>query len=85
MTTKNPRRARLMRDFGRRLRAARLTAGWEQAVDFGAQIGCEKARYGRYERGEVTPPLDVLEDIVGHLGVTLDWLLLGKKRPAVTE
>lgn len=69
---------RLMRAFGRRLRAARITAGYEDAADFAADLGIEAARYRKYERGESMPPLDVLEGIVRVTERSSDWLLLGR-------
>lgn len=77
--------ARLMRDFGRRLRAARITAGYDEAADFAAVLGLESPRYRRYERGESMPPLDVLEDIADRTRRSLDWLLLGRGAPGRRE
>lgn len=77
---KDRRVDRLMQQFGRRLRAARITAGYEEAADFAADLGIEAPRYRKYERGESVPPLDVLEGINTMTGRSLDWLLLGKMR-----
>lgn len=68
----------MVRDFGRRLRAARITAGYESANAFCRDLGVDGTRYRRYERGETLPPLDVLEGIVKLTGSSLDWLQLGK-------
>lgn len=74
----NDRRVeRLMKGFGRRLRAARITAGYEEAADFAEDLGIEPPRYRKYERGESMPPLDVLEDIRRITERSLDWLLIG--------
>lgn len=66
-----------MSGFGRRLSAARLTAGFEVAADCARTMGIDVNRYRTYERGERVPPLDVLELIRQNLNVSLDWLLLG--------
>ena len=71
-------RDRLMHAFGRRLRAARITAGYEEATDFASDLGLEPPRYRKYERGESMPPLDVLAAIVRTTGRSLDWLMLGQ-------
>lgn len=68
-----------MQAFGRRLRATRITAGYEEAADFAADLGIGAPRYRKYERGESVPPLDVLESIVRTTGRSLDWLLLGRQ------
>lgn len=75
---KDRRVDRLMRNFGRRLRAARITAGYEEAADFAADLSIDAPRYRKYERGESMPPLDVLEDIARVTERSLDWLLLGQ-------
>lgn len=67
----------LMTKFGRRLSAARLSAGFETAADCARAMGIHVDRYRPYERGERVPPLDVLELIHEHLNVSLDWLLIG--------
>lgn len=77
--TKDRRVDRLMRSFGRRLRAARITAGYEDATDFANDLGIEPPRYRKYERGESVPPLDVLEDIARITERNTDWLLFGQK------
>ncbi len=66
-----------MRDFGRRLRAARIAAGYEDAADLARDLGIEEATYRKYERGGALPRVDVLECIVQTTGKSLDWLLLG--------
>lgn len=78
MSRRERRVDRLMRGFGRRLRAARITAGYEEAGDFAEELGIAPARYRKYERGESMPPLDVLEDIVRITERSLDWILSGQ-------
>lgn len=80
--SKDRRVDRLLQQFGRRLRAARLTAGYEEASDFAHDLGIEAPRYRKYERGQSFPPLDVLHDINRITGRSLDWLLLGQMQEA---
>lgn len=40
-------------------------------------LGISEARYFRYERGELQPPLDVLAAIRELTGISLDWLIAG--------
>lgn len=77
----SPRGDRMMRDFGTRLRASRITSGYESAQVFASDLAIDAQRYRKYERGESIPPLEVLEQIVKLTGKSLDWLLLGN-RPA---
>lgn len=72
---------RRMKAFGCRLRAARITAGYDDATDFATALGIEAARYRKYERGDSVPPLEVLEGIVRMTSHSLDWLLLGEPPP----
>ena len=76
---------RLLTAFGRRLRASRLVAGYEDAADFARDLGLDNARYRRYERGEVMPPPEVLEDICKLTARSLDFLLLGKNAAPNTD
>lgn len=79
MPTTGARGDRLMRDFGRRLRAARITAGYDDATEFAKDLGIESPRYRKYERGESLPPLEILDAIAAITGRSLDWLLRGQK------
>jgi transcriptional regulator with XRE-family HTH domain len=74
----NHRAEALKRGFGRRLRSARITAGWDEASDFATDIGIAAPAYRRYERGEAWPPIDVLVDITRLTSVTMDHLILGQ-------
>jgi transcriptional regulator with XRE-family HTH domain len=44
-------------------------------ADFAAELGVAAARYRRYERGEIQPPISVLEEIRRRTGASLDWLI----------
>ncbi|MEQ9131145.1 MAG: helix-turn-helix transcriptional regulator [Salinisphaeraceae bacterium] len=75
---RDPKSVRMLQQFGQRLRAARITAGYNDASEFAAAIGIDSHRYRKNERGESLPHLDALERMSRHLNCTLDWLLLGK-------
>lgn len=47
------------------------------AGTFAAELGIEAARYRRYERGEMQPPIPVLTAIRKVTGVSLCWLVSG--------
>lgn len=70
---------KMMRDFGKRLKAARITGGFETGDEFANLIGIDGPRYRKYERGESLPPLDILALICAHLGQPLDFLVLGQR------
>ena len=61
--------------FGKRLRFSRLVAGYEKAAAFSRDLGVTEARYRRYERGGIQPPIDVLIEAAVLTGRTLDFLL----------
>jgi transcriptional regulator with XRE-family HTH domain len=77
MPKRTAREVGLLRRFGRRLRSARITAGYDSAEDFADDIGIEAPAYRKYERGESQPRIDTLEDIVRLLGCDCGWLLFG--------
>lgn len=67
------------KSFGARLSAARKRTGMNQAqlADF---AGIGRATLSRYERGDLTPPTDVLAELAMVLkpyDVSLEWLLYG--------
>lgn len=69
------REQRIMRTFGRKLREARLQAGFRSAAKFAEHIGLEPPAYRKYERGDSSPNLETLTKICTHLGVTPNDLL----------
>jgi len=75
----NPKPTRAMKEFGDRLKAARLLAGYNYAEDFAKDVGVEAPRYRRYERGDAWPPLEVLLKISELTNTRLDMLLAGRK------
>ncbi|AWG86566.1 MULTISPECIES: helix-turn-helix domain-containing protein [Vibrio] len=67
--------------FGGRLKLVRAQLGLNQSQMAG-QIGVSKDTLSRYERGELTPSIDVLKRIVENYsseGITADSLLLDRK------
>ncbi|EPY2709751.1 helix-turn-helix transcriptional regulator [Vibrio cholerae] len=67
--------------FGGRLKSVRTQLGLNQSQMAG-QIGVSKDTLSRYERGELTPSIDVLKRIIESYsseGVTADALLLDAK------
>lgn len=71
---------RLMHDFGSRLRALRIVAGYKDAEAFAADLGVKAPAYRKYERGDAWPPLDVLVHMCDLLDTSMDFLLRGKKK-----
>lgn len=74
----SPKAMRLLREFGIRMRAARISAGYESAEQFAKDVGTEPHTYRKYERGEAFPPLDSLIEISRFTDKSLDFLILGK-------
>ncbi len=70
------------REFGRRLREARLRAGMSQS-DLEEVSGIPKARLSRYENGHVSPSIHTLARLAAALQVS-EASLLGDER-AVLE
>ncbi|HFD0646065.1 TPA: helix-turn-helix domain-containing protein [Vibrio parahaemolyticus] len=68
-------------NFGLKLKSVRARLALNQS-QMAAQIGVSKDTLSRYERGELTPSIDVLKRIVENYssdGVTADSLLLDDK------
>jgi len=67
--------------FGARLEAARRYHGRRtgrpriKCATFANEIGVKEARYRRWERGEMEPPLFALKAIRQVTGLSLDWLI----------
>lgn len=60
--------------FGNRLLNLRKERGWSQP-ELGKRIGTSGAIIGRYERGEITPSVEVAKKLADTFGVTLDFLV----------
>lgn len=61
-------------DFGDRLLQLRKQRGWSQP-ELARRIGTSGDIIGRYERGEMTPSVQVARRIARVLDVTLDYLI----------
>ena len=68
--------------FGNRLLNLRKERGWSQP-ELGKQIGTSGAIIGRYERGEITPSIEVAKKLADAFGVTLDFLVGDKDVPNI--
>ena len=69
------RRIRILKTFGKRLRAARLQAGFRSAAKFAEHLGIEPPAYRHWERGRTAPDLKMLMRLCGHLGTTPNYFL----------
>lgn len=70
--------------FGNRVLALRKQKGWSQP-ELGKEIGTSGAIIGRYERGEITPSIEVAKKLADAFGVTLDYLVSDKKVPNILQ
>lgn len=73
------------KSFGARLAVARKRAGMNQA-QLADWVGIGRATLSRYERGDLTPPTDVLAELAKALqtyDVSVEWLLYGVLDEAV--
>lgn len=59
--------------FADKMIQARKEKGFSRA-DLARQLGTSSAIVGRYERGEMTPSIEVAANIARELGVSLDYL-----------
>lgn len=62
------------KSFANRLLALRKQRSWSQP-ELGKKISTSGAIIGRYERGEITPSIDVARKLAATLQVTLDYLV----------
>ena len=70
--------------FGNRLLSLRKQHGWSQP-ELGEQIGTSGAIIGRYERGEITPSIEVAKKLADTFSVTLDFLVGDKEVPNILQ
>ena len=68
--------------FGKRLHELRRQRGWSQ-TELAAKVDTSGPIIGRYERGDMTPSIDMARRIADILGVTLDYLTGGGGTPDV--
>lgn len=69
------RHAEILREFARRLRAARIAAGYTSAQLFAFALGVEPHTYRAWERGEHEPDLTTLQRLCLILRVSANDLL----------
>ena len=72
------------KEFGNRLLSLRKEQGWSQP-ELGKKISTSGAIIGRYERGEITPSIEVAKKLADAFGVTLDYLIDDKKMPNILQ
>lgn len=70
--------------FSQRILMLRKQRGWSQPA-LGKQIGTSGAIIGRYERGEITPSIEVAKKLADAFGVTLDYLVDDKELPNILQ
>ena len=60
--------------IGDRIQALRKQHGWSQQ-QLAKKVGTSGPIVGRYERGEMTPSVEVAKKLAAAFGVTLDFLV----------
>ena len=73
--------SRTKRGFAKRLKAARISAGYETQIAMAERIGSEHETYRRWERAETEPPYFMLVRIGEAVGKSLDFLICGPDEP----
>ena len=64
--------------ISKQIEQLRRKNGWSQA-DLAQRLHISPSTVGMYEQGRRTPPIDILVAISEAFGVTLDYLVAGKK------
>ena len=73
-----------MSTIGNRIKLKRKELGLTQA-ELGEKLNITDRAVSKWEQGEGDPNLSIIPDIAKILGVSLDYLLLGKEEePAIT-
>ncbi len=70
--------------FGQRLLSLRKQKNWSQP-ELSKKIGTSGAIIGRYERGEITPSIEVAKKLADAFNVTLDYLVGDKEVPNILQ
>jgi transcriptional regulator with XRE-family HTH domain len=70
----------VLKKFGWRIVRRREEKSWTRA-ELAGRLGVTRERLGHWERGENTPPLDVLVALGRELEVSLDELVTGEPAP----
>lgn len=71
-----------MLDFGKRLKQARIDAGYKTAADFAFVLGVEPPAYRHWERGRSKPDITTLARICRLLKVDANYFFLTMPRNA---
>ncbi len=69
---------KLISDFPERLRKLRRRCDLSQ-IELATELGIDKQRISKYERGMTHPPLETLAQLSRRLGVSVDYLLMGEE------
>lgn len=72
------------KQFARRIHELRKKMGWSQA-ELAGKISTSAAIIGRYERGEMTPSIEVAHKVARTFEVTLDYLLADGDVPNILQ
>lgn len=67
----------MLKQMGKRIRAARIANGFDTAVEFAELLGVDEQRYRRYELGTAMPPPDIFKTICEMTDRTADFFLFG--------
>ncbi len=70
--------------LAKRIQELRKHHGWSQP-ELGKKIGTSGAIVGRYERGEVTPSIEVARKMAKVFDVTVDYLISGRDIPDILK
>jgi transcriptional regulator with XRE-family HTH domain len=70
--------------FGGKILQLRKERGWSQP-EVGKLIGTSGAIVGRYERGEITPSIEVARKLADAFGVTVDSLVSERELPEILK
>ncbi len=68
--------------FGKRVQELRKERGWSQP-ELGKKIGTSATIIGRYERGDMTPSIEVARKLADVFNVTVDHLISERDIPAI--
>ena len=70
--------------FGKKILDLRKQKGWSQP-EIAKKIGTSGPIIGRYERGEMTPSIQVAKKFADTFGVTLDYLIADREIPNILQ
>ncbi|MCP4666601.1 MAG: helix-turn-helix transcriptional regulator [Deltaproteobacteria bacterium] len=70
--------------LAKRIYELRKKRGWSQP-ELGKKIGTSGAIIGRYERGEISPSIEVARKLADLFEVTTDYLISGRDMPDILK